>query len=146
MNDKSKKRESQISLKISGRASRKVAIKKLIFIGILAVICSCVPKSVLVDNYTFLLTEISTDETYGFSEKNPIKVGGVNRNEGPLNQWRFLNALAGPNGEEVSYYRAGSCCPVKSSNSPFGMAMLDSYSVTWEGSKDTVAIDINMYD
>lgn len=27
-----------------------------------------------------------------------------------------------------------------------GMAMLDNYRVTWEGSKDTVSIYINMYD
>lgn len=26
------------------------------------------------------------------------------------------------------------------------MAMLDNYRVTWEGSKDTVSIYINMYD
>jgi phosphatidylserine decarboxylase len=27
-----------------------------------------------------------------------------------------------------------------------GMAILDNYRVTWEGSKDTVSIYINMYD
>lgn len=103
-------------------------------------------KTQLLDNQTFLLTEISTDSTYGISEKNPIEVGGGNKSEGPLNERRFLNALAGPNGEKVSYYRAGSCCPVKSKNGLMGMAMLDNYRVTWEGSKDTVSIYINMYD
>ena len=147
-------------------------MKKLIFIGILAIACSCSSKKVivdnqtpfssekvpvhtqkslsservLIDNQTFLLTEISTDETYGFSEKNPIEVGGVDKTEGPLNERRFLNALAGPNGEKVSYYRLGSCCPVESENGFMGMAMLDNYRVTWKGATDTVSIYINMYD
>ena len=45
-------------------------------------------------------------------------------------------------------YRAGSCCPIKSDNNPFGFGsvMLDNYRVTWENSKDTVSIFINMYD
>ena len=98
------------------------------------------------DNQTFLLTEISSDNTFGYSAKNPVEVGGADKKEGPLNERRFLNALAGPNGEEVNYYRQGSCCPVKSKNAFMGMAMLDHYRVSWEGSKDTVSIYINMYD
>lgn len=102
----------------------------------------------LKDNQTFVLNEISTDKTYGYSEKNPIQVGGVSSNEGPVNERRFLNALAGPNGEKVTYYRQGSCCPIKSSKDPFGTGkvMLDNYRVTWEGASDTVSIYINMYD
>lgn len=103
-------------------------------------------KTPLLDAQTFVLTEISTDPTYGLSEKNPIEVGGVDKSEGPLNERRFLNALAGPNSEKISYYRKGSCCPVKSKNGFLGMAMLDNYRVTWEGTVDTVSIYINMYD
>lgn len=104
-------------------------------------------KTELLDNNTFLLKEISTDKTYGLSEKNPVLVGGVDTKEGPINERRFLNALAGPNGEKVSYYRAGSCCPIKSDKAMFGdKVMLDNYRVTWEGSTDTVSIYINMYD
>ena len=102
----------------------------------------------LLDAQTFVLTTISSDPTYGFSEKNPIQVGGVDRNQGPLNERRFLNALAGPNGEAITYFRARSCCPVKSKNDPFGFGsvMLDDYRVSWEGAADTVSIFINMYD
>jgi hypothetical protein len=103
------------------------------------------PKAELRDNQTFELKEISTDVTYG-SKDNPVEVGGNDKHEGPLNERRFLNALAGPNGETISYYRRGSCCPVKSDNGFMGYAMLDNYRVTWEGSKDTVSIFINMYD
>lgn len=126
-------------------------MKHILFIGILAIFLSCstskqVANTELLNSQTFLLTEVSTDKTYGFSEKNAVEVGGVEKSEGPLNERRFLNALAGPNGEKVSYYRAGSCCPVKSEHGFMGMAMLDNYRVTWEGSKDTVSIYINMYD
>jgi len=102
----------------------------------------------LLDRQTFLLTDISTDKTYGFDKKNPIEVGGVDKQEGPINERRFLNALAGPNGENVSYFRSGSCCPIKSQSDPFGFGsvMLDNYRVTWEGAQDTVSIYINMYD
>ena len=104
-------------------------------------------KTELLNNNTFLLKEISKDKTYGLSEKNPVQVGGVDADEGPINERRFLNALAGPNGEKVSYYRAGSCCPIKSDKAMFSdKVMLDNYRVTWEGSTDTVSIYINMYD
>lgn len=103
-------------------------------------------KPILADDNTFLISEKSADPTYGFTEKNPIKVGGVEDSQGPKNERRFLNALSGPNGEPVSYQRAGSCCPFKTKNGFNGRGMLDNYRVTWEGSKDTVSIYINMYD
>lgn len=103
-------------------------------------------KQSLKDNNTFLITEISNDKTYGLSPKNPIEVGGAKDSQGPKNEWRYLNALSGPNGEAISYYRLESCCPVKSENGFMGSAMLDNYRVTWENSKDTVSIYINMYD
>lgn len=126
-------------------------MKHFIFFGVLGILLSCsaskkTSKTSLADNNTFRLTEISTDKTYGYSEKNPVQVGGNDKREGPVNERRFLNALAGPNGEDVSYFRRGSCCPVESKNGFMGMAMLDNYRVTWEGSKDTVSIYINMYD
>lgn len=126
-------------------------MNKFIFIVItfLFIACSASKKTVktaLRDNQTFLITGVSTDPTYGLSEKNPVEVGGVDKSEGPLNERRFLNALAGPNGERISYFRAGSCCPVESKNGFMGTALLDNYRVTWTGSKDTVSIYINMYD
>ena len=103
-------------------------------------------KPKLLDDKTFVINEISTDPSYGFTEKNPIKVGGVEAKQGPVNERRFLNALAGPNGEPISYYRAGSCCHFKTPNGLMGSGLLDRYRVTWEGSKDTLSIFINMYD
>jgi len=102
-------------------------------------------KQTLLDDNTFLLSEISSDPSYGLSPEKPVEVGG--EDSGPINERRFLNALTGPNGEAIYYYRDGSCCPTKSQNALFGDAvLLDNYRVTWEGSKDTVSIYINMYD
>ncbi len=126
-------------------------MKHLIYLGLTLLLVSCSTKKQAVttplrNSQTFVLTEISTDPTYGLTPKNPVEVGGAHESEGPLNERRYLNALAGPNGEKISYYRLGSCCPVKSENGFNGVAMLDNYRVTWEGSTDTVSIYINMYD
>ena len=101
-------------------------------------------KHELVDDQTFKIDEYSQDESYGYTQNNPIKVG--NFAEGPKNERRFLNALAGPNGEKISYYRIGSCCEFKTKNRPFGGGLLDKYSVTYEGSTKEIVLYINMYD
>ena len=86
----------------------------------------------------------SVDPTYGYTEKNAIKVGGDF--EGPANERKYLNSLTGPNGEKVSFDRLGSCCAFQTGNSSFGGGMLDRYAVTYEGKKDTVTLYLNMYD
>lgn len=97
----------------------------------------------LLDYDTFIIELYSQDKSYGFTERNPVMVGGGI--EGPRNQRRFLNALAGPNGEEIEYYRIGSCCPFRTKNSEWG-GMLDMYDVTYEGLKKSLILYINMYD
>jgi hypothetical protein len=100
-------------------------------------------KVEMLDNETYLLTEKTDDKTYGFEQSNPIKVG----ERSPQNERRFLNALLGPNGETVKYFRAGSCCGFKTPNGTIGnMGLLDLYRVFWDGNKDTLNIYINMYD
>lgn len=81
-------------------------------------------------------------DDYGYSENNPIKVGGVS--DGPAMERKFLNSLAGLNGETVTYKRVGSCCAFETPNSPWG-GMLDMYEVTIEGG-DTKVLYLNMYD
>ena len=100
-----------------------------------------------IDDNTYFLQDISNDKTYGFEKSNPIKVGGINDGNGPRNQRRFLNALLGPNGEEIKYFRSGSCCPFKTPNGFINdTGMLDRYRVYWSGVKDTLNIYINIYD
>jgi len=115
--------------------------KLLLSILMLIIISSCGTTKTIAESS---IDSPTTDSTYGFTEKNPVKVGGVGN--GPLNERNYLNALTGPNGEKVSYERHGSCCEFKSKNSPFGMGLLDIYAVTYEGKKDTVTIYLNMYD
>ncbi|MDR7210981.1 2-dehydro-3-deoxyphosphooctonate aldolase [Flavobacterium piscis] len=101
----------------------------------------------LIDNNTYLLTEMSEDTTYGYDKSNPIKVGGVHDKDGPLNERRFLNALFGPNDKKMMYFRAGSCCAFKTPNGFINnMGMLDRFRLSEIGSKDTIDIYINMYD
>jgi hypothetical protein len=83
---------------------------------------------------------------YGLSDKNPVMVGGVEEREGPINQRRYLASLAGPNGEELSFHRRGSCCPYESENATFGRALLDVYEVWYEGLKEPILIYISLYD
>jgi hypothetical protein len=98
-----------------------------------------------VGNDAYLLSVQSDDNTYGYQQHNPVKVGGLMN--GPANERKFLNGLSGPNGERVSYYRAGSCCPFRTPKGLMGKTgMLDKYLVTWTGATDTLAIYINMYD
>ncbi|MCR9248911.1 MAG: 2-dehydro-3-deoxyphosphooctonate aldolase [bacterium] len=121
------------------------------------ILCSCAgsktttsgnsgTRAQLFDDETFVITKISKDPKYGFTPEKAVMVGGVKDSEGPKNERRYLNALAGPNGEEISYFRSGSCCTVKSENGFGGYGMLDNYKVSWTGAKDTVSIYINMYD
>ena len=129
-------------------------MKQLTLISIIFLLMSCSAlkketknyKQTLNGDYSFVLEGITTDKTYGYSKKNAIEVGGSKDSEGPKNERRFLNSLSGPNGEKISYYREGSCCPVKSENGFMGSAMLDIYRVNWEGSDDTLSLYINMYD
>ena len=83
------------------------------------------------------------DDTYGYSEKNPIKVGEFS----PANSNRYLSSLTGPNGEEVLFGRAGSCCEFKTKNGLIGgIGLLDKYWVTYSGKKDSVYLYVNIYD
>lgn len=114
-----------------------------ICISILALILSCSTSKPSVSTTT-KSNSTNSDTRYGYSESNPIKVGGVS--EGPTREREYLSSLSGPNGELVWYVRQGSCCPFDTENSPFGGGMLDKYSVTYEGKSDTVTLYLNMYD
>jgi hypothetical protein len=94
------------------------------------------------------LTEQSTDKTYGFTPKNPIKTG-TGPNGGPANQRAYLDLLRDAQGNPIKYKRLGSCCSYKSENGLFGMAMLDRYEITYKnekGKKKKVVIYLSFYD
>jgi hypothetical protein len=87
----------------------------------------------------------STDATYGYSESNPIMVG--EQNGGPQDERTFLDALRGPDGQQVTYKRVGSCCPFKTPNALIGDAvLLDKFEVTYQGLTQPIILYIDMYD
>jgi len=92
------------------------------------------------------LSEKSDDATYGFSEKNPINVGGVSESQGPAMERKFLDQLAGPNGETISYKRIESCCSFETPRGFMGKGLLDVYEVTYNGIGTPKKLYINMYD
>lgn len=103
-------------------------------------------KVKMLNNTTYLLETATQDETYGYTQENPIKVGGV-MDSGPENERKFLNALLGPNGEKVTYNRRGSCCPFKTPNGIIEKSgLLDIYEVKIEGTGTVVKLYLNMYD
>jgi len=77
---------------------------------------------------------LSTDSTYGYTQENPIKVGG-GAFEGPARERAYLDNLLGPNGEKITYERRGSA--------PFGDAVLDIFEI--KGLSKTVTLYIDEY-
>lgn len=118
-----------------------------LFLGVLLLAASCgTAKNAKVSaSGPMKISKVTKDASYG-SEKNPIMVGGVTDSKGPSNERAFLDLLAGPNGEEISYTRVSSCCSFKSERGFMGKGLLDVYEVKYEGLRKPVMLYINMYD
>ena len=95
---------------------------------------------------TFIVTEYSKDLKYGFNEEYPVNVFYVNSNDENLNASRYLNALAGPNGEKITYTKIESCCPFPTKRTEIGAGYLDIYELKWEGQKKPIWLYINIYE
>ena len=91
-------------------------IKFIPFITLFMVFTSCVstkstlknvddnaPIPKLSKDNTFILTEYSKDLKYGYDADYPVNVFYINAKDENLNAQRYLNALAGPKGEKISY-------------------------------------------
>ena len=98
-----------------------------------------------VDN-TFVIKEFSTDKRYGFDKDYPVNVFYYTTRNETINQERYLNALAGPKGQKISFIKLESCCPFPSKRSEMGAGFLDVYEVTWEGLKTPVILYMNIYE
>lgn len=126
---------------------------------ILVLFIQCAPKSSFVKNIDpnapipiltqknrFQLTEMAPDAKYGFSTSYPINVFYVDALNDSINAKRFLNALAGPNGEKLMYKRVESCCPFPTKNHPLGAGMLEVYELTWDGNRKPITLYFNVYE
>jgi hypothetical protein len=104
------------------------------------------PAIHLKNSNTFLITEYSTDKKYGYDKDYPINVFYSNSLKDDINQERFLNALAGPNGEEITYTKLESCCPFPTQRSEMGAGFIDAYEIRWKGQSKSIILYLNMYE
>lgn len=81
----------------------------------------------------FEVTGVATDKTYGYSQHNPIKVGGFAEGRGADHRDHFLRLLRGPDGQSVSYISNGFCCAFRTDNSAEPLGYLEVVLVTYKG-------------
>ncbi|HWQ46916.1 MAG TPA: hypothetical protein VN376_08620 [Longilinea sp.] len=78
---------------------------------------------------------VSTDPTYGYSQDNPIRVGG-DAFDGPFREDAYLTALRGHNGQVISSSRYSL---------PYGDTILDVFTITFPGAPGQLIIYIDEY-
>lgn len=82
----------------------------------------------------------ASDPEYGYKAEKAIRTGGS-----AANQRAFLDQLRGPNGEPVKYDRTDSCGAYKDDTQPFGQALIDCYTVTYEGEPSPATLHLDLY-
>lgn len=133
--------------------------KTILFIALLLVITSCgsikssiknvdnnAPVPVVGKNNSFVIKEYSKDKRYGYDKDYPINIYFRGTKNDTINQKFFLNALAGPKGEKITYTKMENCCPFPTKNSEMGAGFLDVYELNWEGLKKPVVLYLNIYE
>ncbi|RTY84947.1 2-dehydro-3-deoxyphosphooctonate aldolase [Flavobacterium sp. ZB4P23] len=133
--------------------------KSILFIALLIGTTSCIstqstlkntddnaPDLLLSQDYTFVITQYSTNKKYGYDKDYPINIFFNNTKNETINQERFLNALAGPNGEKITYTKQESCCPFPTKRSEMGAGFLDVYELKWNGQKEPLLLYLNIYE
>jgi hypothetical protein len=135
----------------------KTRLFLLAFIGILTVSCistkstlknvdNNAPDLVLGKDNTFIITEFSTDKKYGYDKDYPVNLFYKNTKNDTINQQRFLNALAGPGGEQIKYKKVETCCPFPTKRNEMGAGLLDIYEITWSGQAKPVRLYLNIFE
>ena len=82
---------------------------------------------------------VSTDDTYGYTQENAIRVGdGGELFGGPARERAYLDNLRGPNGEPLSYERTGSL--------NFEDTILDEYVISGLATPVTLYIDVYKFE
>lgn len=135
-------------------------MKKIMpFITLLILFISCIstqstmknmdenaPIPRLESNNTFVITEYSKDKRYGYEKEYPINIFYSNTKNETINQQRYLNALAGPKGEKITYTKLESCCPFPTKRSEMGAGFLDVYELKWDGQGSPIILYLNIYE
>nr|WP_294777793.1 2-dehydro-3-deoxyphosphooctonate aldolase [uncultured Flavobacterium sp.] len=132
--------------------------KLTLLIAFIAVATSCVSTRSTLKNVddnapiptlkgdAFVITEYSKDKKYGYDPDYPVNVFYKNTKDENLNAERYLRALAGPNGEKITFTKLESCCPFPTKRTEIGAGFLDIYELTWEGQKNPVKLYLNIYE
>ena len=135
-------------------------MKKIVsLIAILCIATSCIstqstlknvndnaPIPLITNDNTFVITEFSKDKKYGYDKDYPINIFYGDTRSEYMNQQRFLNALAGPKGEKITYTKLESCCPFPTKRSEMGAGLLNVYELKWEGQSNPVILYLNIYE
>lgn len=104
------------------------------------------PVPTLSKDNTFVLTEYSKDKKYGYDADYPVNVFYKNAKDENLNAERYLNALAGPKGEPITFTKLESCCPFPTKRTEMGAGFLDIYELKWQGQDKPIKLYINIYE
>ena len=134
-------------------------INSILFLLLILVSTSCIstkltiknidanaPNLRLLPNNTFEIKVISTDKKYGYDKDYPVNIFFANTDNDTINQERFLNALAGPNGEKLIYKKLENCCPFPTKSTEMGAGMLDVYEISWLGLQLPKKIYLNRFE
>lgn len=132
--------------------------KTILFITLVLLVVSCgsIKSSIknvddsapvpVVKNNAFVITSYSKDKKYGYDKDYPINIFYRGTKNDTINQKYFLNALAGPKGEKITYTKLENCCPFPTKNSDMGAGFLDVYELKWEGLKNPIILYLNIYE
>ena len=132
--------------------------KTILFITLVLLVVSCgsIKSSIknvddsapvpVVKNNAFVITSYSKDKKYGYDKDYPINIFYRGTKNDTINQKYFLNALAGPKGEKITYTKLENCCPFPTKNSDMGAGFLDVYKLKWEGLKNPIILYLNIYE
>jgi len=104
------------------------------------------PALTLLENNIFEIKILSTDKKYGFDQDYPVNLFFQNLDNETINQERFLNALAGPNGEKLNYKKLENCCPFPTKKTEMGAGMLEVYEISWLGLPQPKKIYLNRFE
>lgn len=104
------------------------------------------PALELKNNMTFKVTQVSNDPKYGYDPDYPINIYFRNTVNETINQERYFNALAGPNGETLTFEKTGICCPFPTKNIASGAGLIHVYEVSYKGLEKPLVLYVNMYE
>ena len=133
--------------------ARSVAIEGILSVGFICLFLMsppCRAEEPAPRNFSETLIqgiESSDDPTYGYTEENPVKIGGGQKDFlGHRLRDLYLDILRGPNGKRIKFERVGQGGMYRSPNGPGGFAFIDLYEIRSKDLDGTKSLYISIYD